>query len=58
MAFALASRFAAPAAMLAALALAACGGQTNTAAADGFKPVPVTPVIGDVPLGNASAPGQ
>ena len=56
MAFALASRFAAPAAMLAALVLAACGGQTNTVAADGFKPVPVTPVIGDVPLGNASAP--
>jgi protein-disulfide isomerase len=40
-------------ALAAALALAACGGQT---ASDGFKPVPVTPVLGDVPMGSATAP--
>ncbi|MDP3738429.1 MAG: thioredoxin domain-containing protein, partial [Hyphomonadaceae bacterium] len=57
MAFASASRRLAPVATLAAAALlfAACGDQTQTAA-DGFKPVPVTPVLGDVPMGQASAP--
>ncbi len=44
------------AALAGALALlAACGEQTATAP-DGFKPVPVTPVLGDVPLGEANAP--
>lgn len=41
-------------ALLAALALAACGGQQG--ASDGFKPVPVNPVLGDVPQGSATAP--
>jgi protein-disulfide isomerase len=40
-------------AIAAALALAACGGQ---GASDGFKPVPVKPVLGDVPMGSATAP--
>ena len=53
---ALASPFRKAAALMGALALlAACGGQ-NAAAPDGFKPVPVTPVIGDVPLGAEDAP--
>jgi protein-disulfide isomerase len=53
---ALASPFRKAAALVGALALlAACGGQ-STAAPDGFTPVPVTPVIGDVPIGAADAP--
>jgi protein-disulfide isomerase len=40
-------------ALFAAVALAACGGQQS---ADGFKPVPVNPVLGDVPQGSATAP--
>jgi protein-disulfide isomerase len=52
-------RFAAGA--IAALALAACNGQSSLEGAAGagtgnFKPVPVTPVLGDVPLGSDSAP--
>jgi len=43
-----------PVAILASFALlAACGGETK--AADGFKPVPVNPVLTDVPLGNPNA---
>lgn len=53
---ALASPFRKVAALAGALALlAACGGESATAP-DGFKPVPVTPVLGDVPLGAADAP--
>ena len=40
-------------AMFAALALTACD---NQQAAGNFKPVPVNPVIGDVPLGSDTAP--
>jgi protein-disulfide isomerase len=40
-------------AIIAAAALAACGQQ---GASDGFKPVPVSPVLGDVPQGSADAP--
>lgn len=50
----LAHRTLAAIASVAMLALAACGGQTE--ASDGFKPVPVTPVLGDVPMGSATAP--
>jgi protein-disulfide isomerase len=38
-----------------ALALLAACGEKPTTAADGFKPVPVTPVLGDVPLGSETA---
>jgi protein-disulfide isomerase len=38
----------------AALALAACGGQSGPS--DGFKPVAVSPVLGDVPMGSNTAP--
>ncbi len=49
-------QIAAPVAAIAgALALLAACGQQQTTAADGFKPVPVTPVLGDVPLGSATA---
>jgi protein-disulfide isomerase len=41
-------------ALFAAVTLAACGGQQT--ASDGFKPVPVAPVLGDVPMGSAAAP--
>jgi protein-disulfide isomerase len=40
-------------ALFAAATLAACGQQ---GASDGFKPVPVNPVLGDVPQGSATAP--
>lgn len=40
-------------ALIAAAALAACGPQQS---ADGFKPVPINPVLGDVPQGSATAP--
>ncbi len=40
-------------ALVAAVALAACGGPQS---ADNFKPVPVNPVLGDVPQGSATAP--
>jgi protein-disulfide isomerase len=40
-------------ALFAAAALAACSPQQS---ADGFKPVPVNPVLGDVPQGSATAP--
>ncbi len=40
---------------VAALALAACSGPTGQSAAGNFTPVPVTPVLGDVPLGSDSA---
>ena len=40
-------------ALFAAATLAACGPQ---GASDGFKPVPVNPVLGDVPQGSADAP--
>lgn len=50
-------QIAAPVAAIAgALALLAACGQQQTTAADGFKPVPVTPVLGDVPLGSDTAP--
>ncbi|HVY89826.1 MAG TPA: thioredoxin domain-containing protein [Hyphomonadaceae bacterium] len=41
--------------LIAALSLAACGDNGGQTGADGFKPVPVTPVLGDVPLGSADA---
>ena len=41
-------------ALFAAAALAACNPQQQSA--DGFKPVPVSPVLGDVPQGSATAP--
>lgn len=48
-----------PAALAGALAaaalLAACSGEQAAAVSD-FKPVPVSPVIGDVPLGSPDAP--
>jgi len=48
-----------PAALAGALAaaalLAACGGEPAPPASN-FTPVPVTPVIGDVPIGSADAP--
>jgi protein-disulfide isomerase len=40
--------------LAAAFALAACGGPAGPS--DGFKPVPVTPVLGDIPMGSATAP--
>jgi hypothetical protein len=42
-------------ALAAAALLAACGGQ-SAAPASNFTPVPVTPVIGDVPIGSPDAP--
>lgn len=39
----------------AALALAACSGPAGQPAAGDFKPVPVQPVLGDVPLGSDTA---
>lgn len=44
------------AAIAGALALLAACGEPQTTAADGFKPVPVTPVLGDVPMGSDTAP--
>lgn len=44
-----------PAALAAAALLAACNGEPAKPASD-FTPVPVTPVIGDVPIGSADAP--
>ncbi len=41
-------------ATIAAIALAACGPQQG--ASGNFKPVPVTPVLGDVPQGSPNAP--
>ncbi|MFT3725759.1 MAG: thioredoxin domain-containing protein [Hyphomonadaceae bacterium] len=40
---------------VAAIALAACSGQNGQAGAGTFKPVPVTPIIGDVTLGSETA---
>ena len=40
--------------LLALAALAACGGEAAGPVSD-FKPVPVSPVIGDVPMGSADA---
>ena len=42
-------------ALAAAAMLAACGGEPAKPASN-FTPVPVTPVIGDVPIGSADAP--
>ena len=42
-------------AIAAAALLAACNPETAKPAADGFQPVPVTPVLGDVPMGNPDA---
>lgn len=50
-----ARRFTLAAALLAAT-LAACGGQQTATGASNFTPVPVTPVIGDVPEGSPDAP--
>ncbi len=41
--------------MMAMAVLAACGGESATPASN-FKPVPVTPVLGDTPQGEATAP--
>jgi protein-disulfide isomerase len=51
---ALARPFAAIAGIAAIALLAACG-QQQQAASDGFKPVPVTPLLGDLPQGNPDA---
>ena len=40
---------------VAAIALAACSGQNGQGAAGNFKPVPVSPIIGDVTLGSETA---
>ena len=44
-----------PAALAAAALLAACNGEPAKPVSD-FTPVPVTPVLGDVPIGSADAP--
>ena len=43
------------AAIAGALALLAACGEQQQAATDGFKPVPVSPLIGDLPLGDPNA---
>jgi protein-disulfide isomerase len=41
--------------LVAAAALGACGDNGGAQAPDGFKPVPVTPVLGDVTMGDPNA---